>query len=226
MRATRLKTAAAVAIMGVMLSACGTASPGMALRVGEVEFSNVRVDDMAANICTSLADQLESQGTTVPMGVVRRYVVQGLAVRTQAEQMAAEYDVTPSAAYETSVAQLRAGAEELPEEVREDYIEINSTNALANDVVQQIGQIILEDQGVAEVTPEQASQAGIDAFTTWPDANGVDVDPRYGLKKVDGQLAAVDTNLSVAVSKTATSGMNPEPDAAFVTALPAQHRCG
>ena len=66
----------------------------------------------------------------------------------------------------------------------------------------------------------------MDVFTVWPDANGVDIDPRYGLRNVDGALTPVDTNLSVAVSDAAKAGLNEEPDAAYARTLPITHRCG
>jgi hypothetical protein len=70
------------------------------------------------------------------------------------------------------------------------------------------------------------SQAGIDVFNQWPDAHGIEIDPRYGLKSVDGVLTPVDTNTSVAVGETAKAGLSTEPDAAFAESLPLTHRCG
>ena len=60
----------------------------------------------------------------------------------------------------------------------------------------------------------------------WPDANGIDLDPKYGIGLVDGQLAPADTNLSVAVSDKAKAGIAQSPDAAYVASLPSSQRCG
>ena len=75
-------------------------------------------------------------------------------------------------------------------------------------------------------TAEQITQAGIDVFNQWPDAHDLEIDPRYGLRSVDGVLSPVDTNTSVAVGETAKAGMSTEPDPAFAETLPVNHRCG
>ena len=94
----------------------------------------------------------------------------------------------------------------MPEEVRDDYVDLTSTPAYAQDIVDQIGAIVLDEQGVADPTTDQVTQAGLDVFNQWPDANGIDIDPRYGLTNVDGVLKPIDTNTSVAVGEIAKSG--------------------
>lgn len=224
MRATR--TMVAIAAAGVVLTGCGSASPGVAVEVGDEEISIDRVDTAADHMCTALSDQFEAEGTTVPMGFVRQGVVQLLTLRAQAEQIAEEYGVEPGSTYQNDVAQRRATAASMPEEVRDDYVELTSANALAQDVLEQVGRIKLEQAGVSDPTVDQVTQAGVDVFNVWPDANGVDIDPRYGLRNVDGVLTPVDTNLSVAVSDAAKAGLNEKPDAAYARTLPLTHRCG
>ncbi len=114
----------------------------------------------------------------------------------------------------------------MPEEVRDDYVTLTSTPAYAQDIVDQIGTIVLDDQGIADPTTDQVTQAGLDVFNQWPDANGVDIDPRYGLTNVDGILKPVDTNTSVAVGETAKAGLADTPDPEFAETLPSTHRCG
>jgi hypothetical protein len=219
---TRLRTAATTAVAGLLLTGCGSASPGVAVKVGDEELSVRHVDSVTANYCTAVGD-LESE---VPMAVVRRYVVQLLTLRSQASQIAEDYGVEPGSTYRSHLAQERAVADTKPEEVRQDYLELASASAYAQDVVDQVGRIELEEKGVAEPTAEQATQAGIDVFNQWPDVHGIEVDPRYGLDAVDGVLTPVDTNTSVAVSEEAKSGLATEPDPAFAQTLPLQHRCG
>ena len=216
----------ALGAAGLVLSGCGSATPGVAISVGDEEISTGRVDSAASHMCTALSEQFESEGTTVPMGFVRQGVVQLLALRAQAEQIADEYGVEPGSTYSNDVSQRELTAAEMPADVRDDYVELTSANALAQDVLEQVGRIRLEEQGVSDPTLEQISQAGVDVFNVWPDANGVDIDPRYGLESRDGVLTPVDTNLSVAVSDTARSGLSEEPDAAYAQTLPMTHRCG
>ena len=114
----------------------------------------------------------------------------------------------------------------MPADVQDTYVELTSANALATDIVNQVGKIVLDERGVTDPSTEEVTQAGVDVFNQWPDANGIDIDPRYGLKSVDGVLKPVDTNTSVAVGETAKAGLATEPDSAFARSLPLTHRCG
>lgn len=222
MSKTRLMTAATTVVAGLLLTGCGSAAPGVAVKVGDEELSVRHVDSVTQNYCTAVGE-LESE---VPMGFVRQYVVQLLTLRSQASQIAEDYGVEPGSTYANDVAQRQGTAGTKPEEVREDYVELASTTAYAQDILDQVGRIVLEERGVEDPTSEQVTEAGIDVFDQWPDANGIEIDPRYGLEAVDGSLRPVDTNTSVAVGETAKSGMETEPDPAFAETLPLNHRCG
>jgi hypothetical protein len=223
---TRLMTVATTALAGLLLSGCGSATPGVAVTVGDETLSVREVDTAAKELCTALGDQFESQGTTLPMSFVRQGAVQLMTLRAQAMQVADEYGVEPGSGYLNDIAQRRRTAASMPEDVRDTYVELTSANALANDIVSQVGEIVLQDRGVADPTEEQATQAGIDVFNQWPDSNGVDIDPRYGLESIDGVLTPVDTNTSVAVGETAKAGLATEPDPELARTLPLNHRCG
>ncbi|WP_310526510.1 hypothetical protein [Nocardioides sp.] len=214
-------------LTAVLLSGCaGSASPGVAARVGDETISASRVDEATGHMCTALSDQFKGAGRVVPLGVIRQGVVQLLALASEAEQIAAEYGVTPSTTYERDVAERTRAAAVMPEEVRADYIEVMSTQALAGDVLDQVGRAKLAAEGFAEPTVDQVTQAGSDVFKVWPDANGIDVDPKYGVELTDGQLTPTDTNLSFAASDQAKAGLAAEPDAAYVDSLPSSQRCG
>jgi hypothetical protein len=219
----RLMTAATMGVAGLLLTGCGSASPGVAARVGDEVLSVRDIDNATSSYCTAVGEQFESP---VAMRYVRQYVVQLLALRSQAEQLADDYGVTAGSTYQNDVAQEQGTARTLPEEVRADYVRLTSTPAYAQDIVDQIGAITLDEQGIADPTSDQVTQAGLDLFNQWPDANGIDVDPRYGLTNVDGVLKPVDTNTSVAVGETAKSGLAERPDPAFAETLPTTHRCG
>ena len=222
MSKTRLLSAVTLGIAGMLLTGCGSAAPGVAARIGDQELTVRQVDAATGHYCTALGE-LESE---VPMGYVRQFVVQLLALRAQTEQIADDYDVTPGAVYRSDLAQQQSTAAAQPAEVREDFVELASTRAYAQDVLDQVGRIELERQGVVDPTTEQVTQAGVDVFNRWPDANGIEIDPRYGLENVDGTLTAVDTNTSVAVGETAKAGLATEPDTAYAQSLPLTHRCG
>jgi len=219
---TRLMTTATTVLAGLLLTGCGSAAPGVAVKVGDEELTVRHVDAVTANYCTAVGD-LESE---VPMGFVRQYVVQLLTLRSQASQLADEYGIEAGSAYRNDVAQRQGTAGTQPEEVRGDYVELASTTAYAQDIVDQIGRITLEDEGVTDPTTEQVTEAGIEVFNQWPEANGIEIDPRYGIDVVDGVLTPVDTNVSVAVGEMAQAGLGTEPDPAFARRLPTNHRCG
>ena len=224
---TSLRTAGAVALSGLVLTGCaGSARPGVAVEVGDESISTSTVDRTSAHLCTALADQFKGDGTVVPMGFIRQGVVQLLTLSATAQQIADEYGVEPGATYERELASRRASAEAFPDDVRQDYVEVMSANALANDILTQVGRAKLKADGFEDPTVDQVTQAGTDIFTSWPDRHGVDVDPRYGVEMVDGTLTPVDTNLSVAVGEDAKAGLATEPDATYANTLPETHRCG
>ncbi len=222
----RLPSALAVGASMLLLSGCGSASPGVGATIGDETISAARINTTTTNFCTALADELEAQGQVETLGRVRQVVVQLLALESQATQIAEEYGVSPSATYERDVAERSGAAADLPEGVRDDYVELLSAQALANDIIDQVGRAELEAEGFADPTVEQVAQAGADVFKVWPDTNGIEVDPKYGVELADGQLTPTDTNLSLAVSDEATAALATEPDAAYVESLPSSQRCG
>lgn len=226
MSKTRLTTAATTALAGLLLTGCGSASPGVAVKVGDEELTVREVDQVAANYCEAVSEQISAEGNSVPMSFVRQYVVQVLTLRSQAMQIADQYGVAPGSTYFNDVAQRQGTAGTLPEELRSDFVDLASASALANDIAGQVGEIVLAEDGVADPTVDEATQAGIDVFNQWPDTHGIEVDPRYGVETVDGVLTPVDTNTSVAVGETAKAGLATEPDPSFAETLPATHRCG
>ena len=226
MRTTRLMTGATMAVAGLLLTGCGSASPGVAATVGDEELSVRQVDAAAQEMCTALGDQFEAQATTLPMSFVRQGTLQLMILREQATQIAAEYGVEPGSAYLNDLSQRRGAAAAMPEEARDTYLELTGANALATDILEQVGRMELEDAGVDDPTVDQVTQAGTDLFNRWPDSHGIDIDPRYGLESRDGTLVPIDTNTSVAIGDTARSGLATEPDTAYAKTLPMTHRCG
>ncbi|MEO5664659.1 MAG: hypothetical protein ABIR39_15400 [Nocardioides sp.] len=223
----RLLSVVAMGASALLLSGCaGSASPGVAVRVGDETISSSRISAATEHLCTALSPQFESEGQVVPIGAISQFVVRVLALGSQAEQIAEEHGITPSAAYERDVAERKRAAASMPEEAREDYVEVMSTQAYASDVLDQVGRAKLAEEGFDEPTLDQVTQAGSDVFAVWPDANGIEVDPRHGLELSDGQLLPSDTNLSVAISDEAKAGLVAQPDAAYTNSLPSSQRCG
>jgi hypothetical protein len=198
----------------------------VAATVGDETISAAQVNAATEHMCTALGEQFTSTGTVVPLGNIRQGVVQLLTLHSQTEQIADEYGVTATANYERDVAERTRTAAGFPADVREDYVKVMSTQAFATDVLDAVGRAKLEADGVSEPTVEQVTQAGADVFAVWPDVNGIEVDPKYGVELADGQLAVADTNLSFALSDGSVAGLAAEPDPAYVSSLPSSQRCG
>lgn len=225
MSKTRLMTAVTLGVTALVLSGCGSATPGVAATVGDEQLTVRAIDTATSHYCTAISDQLKAEGP-YPMGTVKQYVVRVLALRSQTMQIADDYGVEPGSTYRNAVAQLQGTLATMPEEVRDDYLEVESTSALANDIVTQVGAIVLDDSGASDPTSDQVTQAGVDVFNQWPDVHGIEVDPRFGLKAVDGSITSVDTSTSVAVGTTATDGLAGTAGSEFVRSLPSTQRCG
>lgn len=226
MSKTMLLKVAVLASAGLVLSGCGSLSPGVAVEVGDETISTQRIDTAAEHYCTAVTEQLEADGTQLPMGLLRKIAVERLTVRSIADQLADEYDVKAGPAFHTALADAEQRAESLPEEVREDYVALSTANPYANAILEQVGQAKLAEDGVEDPTPEEIGLAGVDAFESWPDAHGLEFDPRFGLETIEGRLAALDTNTSTAVSDNALMGLDVEVNPAYVESLPERHRCG
>ncbi len=223
----RVLSALALGLSALLLSGCSQgASPGLGVMVGDETISASRIDTATANVCAAFSDQLEAEGQVVPLGLVKQRVVERFAMRAQADQIAEEYGISPSATYEREVAGHTRAASVMPDEIRADYIEYASATARRNDVVEQAGRAELDAEGFAEPTVEQVAQAGADIYATWPDANGIEINPKYGVELPDGAFTPVDTNLSFAVSDAAKAGTATELDPAYAGSLPSSQRCG
>lgn len=218
--------AASLAAVALLSGCAGSAAPGVAVDVDGDEITVSRVDRATAAVCTSVEPDLRGAGNTVALSQVRQFVVSLLAASSQATQLADEYGVEPGAEYSRQVAQLRLTSKAFPADTRDDYVDVMSAESLVNAVVDAVGREALSRDGITDPTVEEVAQRGQDLFTSWPDQHPVEIDPRYGLAVVDGQVAPADTNLSVAVGDAAKAGQAAEPDPVYARTLPAAHRCG
>lgn len=228
-----VRAAAVLATAGLALSGCtGGGSPGVAATVGEESLSVLEVDRAAESMCASITagvgDPAAAQ-TVIPLSFVRQGTLQLLTLDAQARQIAEEYDVEPGPDYARELASSKQRASSLPPDAREDYAKVMSANALAVSLLERVGRVELERSGMTDPTTEEAGAAGVEVFRSWPEEHGIDVDPRYGLEVVDGQLAATDTHTSVAVSEVARNGLVGDVgqlDPAYLESLPSSQRCG
>lgn len=229
-----LKRAAAAAVPCLLLlSGCGVAGtefhPGVAAQVGDETVSTNTVDELTADYCEAIEDQLQQR---IPLKTYRAGVAALLAYRSATDQLAEEYDVVPGKTYEAARLQYEGQANGLGLKGadKEAFLEVQTSQDYVFDQLAQIGLIELEDEGETNSAPEVQQARGQQELAAWVDREGVDFDPKYGLAWVDGQPTSTDTDLSVATSRLAKSASIVDDqgtsDPGYVASLPESATCG
>jgi peptidyl-prolyl cis-trans isomerase SurA len=219
-----------VLVLAGALSGCGVAGtgfhPGVAAEVGDDQIKVSRVDEIASNYCSAITEQLRGENQVLPLRYLRGGIAGQLALVAAAEQLAEEHGVEPGLQYDQKVAELEAAVAELPEGQQDAVIAIESSASYLSGVQQAVGAKLLREQGNAQPTIEESTQAGQQAFNEWLDEQDVSIDPQFGVELQDGQAVATDTSLSHAAGTTARNGNADTPDPAYAGSLPASLRCG
>ncbi len=226
-RPGRMAGLAGLVAAGALLTGCGSASPGVAVQVGDEQISVNEVDELATEYCLAIEDQLAAQNP--PQIVPNRYFRGGIAgtltMRSIGEQLGEEYDVEPGPTYHESVAQLEQSVAVLDEEVRDAVIEVESSSAYVEAMQAAVGGVLLEEEGGSAAEYSDQVARGQQAFEDWISANGVTFDPALGVQLAKGNIESVDTSLSFAVGDDAVKGAADEPDPEYARALPASQTC-
>lgn len=227
----RHRSAALLAAAALLLTGCGSARPGTAVSIGGEEISVAQADRAAEALCLGAVQSSQEQGQEmqpISMGTARRAAVNILAVEQVIRDLMDEYDVQPGEAYTTTRAEAAAQAERLPERLREDYVDVMTVQDLLDSVALELGAAALREEGVRDPAEEEAGARVNQLLAeSWPDADELDLDPRFGLALGEaGGLVPADTSLSVPVSEAAVAGAAEQPDPAYAGSLPAAQRCG
>lgn len=209
----------------LLLTGCGAASPGAAVVIGDERVSTAEVVETARDICRLSEAQLAESSQVVPMSVMTQRAVELLTLARVGPMIAADLGIDPGAEFERQTAGLEQSALSLPEAARDTYIELSSAITYANLVTQEAGRRALSEDGVTEPTEEDLAARGERVLSSWLDQNDVRVNPRYGIGVVDGSIATVATDTSVAVSDLALSAGAEEVDIETARTLPDSQRC-
>ena len=111
----------------LLLSGCAGLRPGTAVEVGDEKITTSEVDEVATHFCAALEPQLDQQAETIPHGYFRGGIAGTLALRSVADQVAADYGVeADSEQYLQPLADLRGQVATLPESQQEAVIEVES----------------------------------------------------------------------------------------------------
>jgi hypothetical protein len=215
----------------VLLSGCGVAGtqfhPGVAAQVGDDTITTRHVDQVTDDYCQAIEkvtkDQPDSGAQRTPMRYLTHDFANALFVKAAVEQLAADYDVEPSAAYKSDLAQLEPQLSKLNDDEKDAVREVIGAQAYVQDVLTTIGGIELAEQGQDDATTDDKSNQGKSVLKDWIADHDVEINPKYSLELDAG--APVDTDLSYAVGSTAKNGLKPEPDTAYTSELPDQLTC-
>lgn len=223
---TTRRSGARVALGGLallVLTGCGAVQPGTAVEVGDERISLARVDEVAADFCTAIGPQLDSQAQTLPNSFLRGGVAGTLALRSAAGQVADEYGVeVDSERYRQATAELEKSVADLPPDLHDSVVEVQGATAYIEAVQAAVGEEELDGDGQYE----DFVNAGAEVLTAWIDEHDVEFAPSLNTVLEDGNISTADGAVSFAVSDPAKAGLAAEPNPSQARELPATHRCG
>ncbi len=230
-----LRAVPVLATSVLVLSGCGIAGtefhPGIAAEVGDQSITSRDLDKLVDDYCAgyeTISKGDPQAGQPIALRYVTNQFATILVVRAAAEQLADEYDVEPSPDYKSGLAQLEPELEELSEDQQEAFREILGADNYSQDVLTQIGEISLRDNGTTEATQEDSYAEGKRLLAAWVADHDVEVNPKYAVD-VDAadfdNAGQIDTDLSLAVGTTAKDGLKPAPDSTYTSSLPSHLVC-
>ncbi|MGH3346715.1 MAG: hypothetical protein ACRDO4_07015 [Nocardioides sp.] len=213
-----------VAVLAVLaLTGCGAIHPGVAVEIGDERITTSRLDSVTSDFCQAIEPQLEGEAESVQNSYLRSYVAGTMALRSVADQVAAEFGVeADSEEYLQRLSELRQGVEAVPEDIRESVIEVESAAAYVQAIQAAVGEQVLD--GVGE--DAELAAAGREEFDAWISEHGVEFDPSLNTEIKDGAFSIRDDAVSFAVSERAKAGMAEQPNAVSARELTASQRCG
>lgn len=213
----------ALGAAGMALTGCAALNPGVAAQVGDETISIDEVDRIATDFCEAVEPQLEGQAESVQHSYFRGGIAGTLAMRSLAEQVAAEHGVTTDGEdYTAQLKEIRRGVSVLPENLRESVIEVDSAPLYVDEVQAEVGRSLLDGEGERE----DFVRAGQEEFAAWAEENGVEFDPSLNTALRDGTVVTEDRAVSFAVSDVARGGLEQQPNSVLARQTPDSHRCG
>jgi hypothetical protein len=209
----------------VLASGCASARPGVAAQVGDTRVTVADVDQATSDLCVAFLPQIKEQGATYPLKVLSEAVVRALTSEAIARGVSRDFDIPLPSTFQDTIDAAEAQAEVVPEDVRGSYIEVAQANAYAAVIMTEAGRLALEDEGAPSDVPEEQAARGAQIFSDWVADNTVEIDPRYALDVVDGQVVPTDTSVSLAVGSAALAGAAEQMDPPLAAQLPSSQRC-
>ncbi|MGD9957836.1 hypothetical protein [Nocardioides sp.] len=224
---TRTRLAALALISLGALSGCGGLHPGLAAVVGDSTISNNDVDSLGRDLCTVVTSSPEQQTTAFPRSTALEAVVQRFVMRSIADQMGEEYDVSASSTYDADVDAAKQQFSYVDPEVLDRVLDLLVADRYFNDVLTSIGKEALVAEGASQPTAEDQLAKGVQLAQVWETTHDVAINPRFpSLSLGDTSFTQTPDQTSVAVSDFARQAAKTPPDAEWIAGLPAAQRCG
>lgn len=220
----RWRVLVTVGVAGLALSACGAIHPGVGAQVGDDTISLSRIDEIAQDFCAAVGPQLDSQAKTFPNSYFRSGIAGTLAMRSIADQVAAEFDVSAqdNADYLDQLKQIQRNLAGAPEGARESLLLVDSAPPYVTAVQTEVGKVLLDGKG----DDSDFLAAGADEFGKWTASHEVEFAPSLNTTVKDGTVKNSDPALTYALSGAAKEGLATEPNSVLAREMPASHRCG
>jgi hypothetical protein len=220
----------------VLLTGCGVAGtgfhPGIAAEVGDQTVTTRQLDKLTHDYCAGYEKLSKSdpqgEAQPVPLRYVTNQFATILVVRDATEQLADQYDVEPSSDYKSGLAALEPEIADLSEEQKDAFREIFGADNYSKDVLAQIGEISLQDNGTTDASEGDEYAEGQKLLGAWLADHDVEVNPKYAVDLDAPDLdnaSQIDTDLSVAVGTKAKDGLKAAPEESYTSSLPGHLVC-
>ncbi len=156
-----------------------------------------------------------------------------------ADQMADDYGVTSTNAYDDVVEQTKQGLAQIPEldpEIQSHVLDTATSSDYFQDILASVGAKDLTASGTAKPSPNDSLRRGLALAAEWEEDNGIEIDPRFpdiSILADQGPTYTPDeTAFDVSdLAKQASAEMAKQttteaPDPAWVESLPPSQQCG
>ena len=225
LRATK-RTLPAVAVALLLLTGCGEITPGTASVVNGTRITNDEVNAFAEAQCAGVALAAKSQQGAA---AARKRLEEGALSLLMDIQLNLDFgkslDLDPRPESVKAIySQIEQLIETLPAKHRPVTEQVLRRWAEARDLMTQAG----EQATGQQATPENAEavvNAAYQKREPWLEKVDIVTDPRYAPSK-DGFPGTGDGSVSRPTSEFAKGATATEPDAKWITGLPASQRCG
>ena len=229
-RSVRRAPLVALLAMGtaLLLSGCGNVPPGTAAVVDGTKISRSDVTELAKAQCAAITEAAKS-GQEQSQATPRKQVVQQALTLLMDIELSLQYGETEDVAprpeqVAATYAQIDPLIKTLPDKYQDFMQSVFQRWAQGRDILTQVGEKKTGQQPDAN-NAEALLEAGYQEREPWVQKVDIETDPRYGPAGI-GWPGGADPSVSKASSDFAKDATKAQPDAAWVSTLPSDQKCG